>query len=331
MSVAKVNFSALLSIIFCWQAVVWAQVPLQGEPSLVSQAWYFEKIGITRAWEIVESTPDIKIAVIDMDFDLNHPELSSAFNVRESRDFSGKNFAEMTDDALRVQHGTLVSALIGADGTNRIGISGVSRRAELIALNIAPVGDAIDIAQVIRYAVDSGAKVINCSFGIGSTIPEETLNRLRAAIAYAREKDVLIVASAGNHGDNTDEKPLYPAALTAEFDNVISVGASTRQDQRFAHSNYGHRTVDFFAPGHEIIVPVSRDGFLLTSGTSEASPITAGVAALVRQVNPRLSAAQVKEILKTTVDPIRQMQATSIAGGRLNAYKAIKEARSRLR
>lgn len=313
----------ILVILLCVQSR--ALTPVQGDPRLVAQAWYLSKIRISRAWDLADSAPDVKIAVIDMDFDLRHPELKDMFDPHLSRDFSGENFLRLTSDAERVQHGTLVSALIGADGLNSVGVSGISRQSRLIALNIAPVGLPVDIEEVVRYAVDSGARVINCSFGFSSVTPE-IMRKLRAALSYARQKDVLVVAAAGNYGRDSDREPHYPSALTTEFDNLISVGASTREDRPFRASNYGRRTVDLFAPGDAIIVPVGPERFDLSSGTSEASPITAGVAALIRQVNPSLTAAQVKHILSTSVDPAPALARISVSGGRLNAEKALRRA-----
>lgn len=300
---------------------------INGDPELVSQAWYIERISLPRAWMKVRETPEAPVAVIDMDFDINHLELRDAFDRRLSRDFSGKNFSEMSLDSKHSQHGTLVSAIIGANGVNRAGVTGISQQAKMIALNVAPVGEPIDIEEVIRYAVDSGAKVINCSFGYVSTT-DAIMLKLRKAFLYAQKKDVLIVASAGNYGRDNDKYPFYPSSFSTEFSNVISVGATTEDDSPFHASSYGKKHVDIFAPGKDIIVPVNATKYTLSSGTSEAAPIISGVASLMRQLNPRLSAADIKKILMQTVDKTEKLRAVSVSGGRVNAARAVEAAQA---
>ncbi|AGH95645.1 S8 family serine peptidase [Pseudobdellovibrio exovorus] len=308
-----------------WGAPNTAASTVNGDPSLVSQAWYIERIELPRAWRTVRETPDVPVGVIDMDFDLSHEELKEAFDDRYSLDFSGKNFSEISLDAKYSQHGTLVSAIIGANGVNAVGITGISQRARMIAINVAPVGKAIDIEEVMRYTIDSGAKVINCSFGYVSIKPD-LMEKLRRALRYAQEKDVLIVAAAGNYGRDNDKEPFYPSSFSVEFPNVISVGATAEDDSHFYASSYGKKHVDIFAPGRNIIVPADATRYVLSSGTSEAAPIVSGVASLMRQINPRLSAAQVKKILMQTSDKKEQLRAISVSGGRVNAARAVEAA-----
>lgn len=301
---------------------------LKGDPALLAQAWYFNKIKIPEAWTLAINHRQIKVAVIDMDFDLQQADLKDSFLRSSAKDFSGNNFAKLSPDAGYAQHGTLVSGLIGANALNSYGSSGILRKPQLIALNIAPVGEPIDIEQVIRFAVDQGAQVINGSFGY-YTISDKELVKLRRALRYAQEKDVVLVFSAGNNTWNNDKTAFYPANFTTEFDNVISVGASDQQDQRFKASSYGQKSVDVFAPGVDIIVPVGGERYILTSGTSEAAPITTGVVALMRELNPALSAAQIKKILIQSVDPIESLKNISVSGGRINAEKALRNCKSK--
>ncbi len=297
--------------------------------SLVDQQWYIQSIGLNKAWKIVDRTPDVPIAVIDMDFSFTNAEMSGVYDLALSRDFTGLNFLRISSWGVELQHGSMAAGLIAANGLDETGITGVVKQGRIIALNvppeIGPINYHIDLTEVIRYAVDSGAKVINCSFGI-SQPSRDYLAHLREAIQYASERDVVIVASAGNSGTNNDVTAFYPANFSSEFDNVISVGASTSHDQVWEYSQYGEKTVDFFAPGDDMLV-IARDSvYVRSEGTSEAAPIVTGVVALMRQVNPKLSAGDVKRILRDTSDKLPAFARKSVSGGRVNAAAAVSAA-----
>ena len=144
---------------------------------------------------------------------------------------------------------------------------------------------------------------------------------------YALKKDVLILIAAGNYGTNLEKDPSYPALLASDYSNIITVGASDHNDQPWQHSCYSKKYISLFAPGENIRV-LSPTGDRLTSGTSEATPIASGIAALIRQLRPDLTASQVKSILMKTVDKSPAFAAKSVSGGRLNAYKAVRLAQS---
>ncbi len=294
-----------------------------GDPSVIKQAWYFQNIKLTDAWMQKDRTPTVKIAVIDMDFNLKHPDLEGVF-LPSSKDFSGFNFEEKTGDAASIEHGTMVSSLIGANGLNGTGSSGISRKASIIAINIAPVGPLkLDIVEVFRYAMESGAKVINCSFGYNASGP---MPEFQEILRLAKKYDAVIVASAGNYGQDNDDKFNYPPNLSLESDNVIAVGASNRFDQVWRWSSFGKKSVDLFSPGEDIIVPLTSGQYGLSMGTSEAAPIVSGVVALIRELNPKLTAAQIKKILRESSDKFAAFADLSVSGGRLNALNALKQA-----
>jgi subtilisin family serine protease len=313
----------LLLILSFYPLFSQASQPVLGEPAVVKQAWYFGHIKMPDAWSLKDRTPNVKIAVIDMDFNLKHPDLEGVF-LASSKDFSGFNFEEKTGDAASIEHGTMVSSLIGANGLNNRGSSGISRKASLIAINIAPIGPLkLDIVEVFRYAMQSGAKVINCSFGYTASAP---MPEFQEVLKLAKKYDVVIVASAGNYGQNNDDKFNYPPNLSLESDNVIAVGASNRFDQAWRWSSYGKASVDIFAPGEDIIVPFTAGSYGLSMGTSEAAPIVSGVVALMRELNPKLTAAQIKTILRSSSDKLDAFKDISVSGGRLNAFNALKMA-----
>lgn len=331
--------------LFFSSAVFAASPPplLTAQPAdFIQQLWYIENDGshggvvdadidLKEAWAIVDQAPTVPVAVIDMDFDLDHPEMKGVYDLSLSKDFSGHSFKRMTDWSGDVQHGGMSSALIGANGFDQAGTTGVSKKSRIIALNISQFDSTpINLSEVIKYAVDAGARVINCSIGIENPTVDE-LKALREGVEYAADHDVVIVASAGNWGVDNDQNEFYPANFSREFKNVISVGASTRRDQVWKHSQFGLKSVDLFAPGEDILIAAKSGIYLVSEGTSEAAPIVAGVVALMRQVNPNLSAFEVKEILRATVDPSEAFKNKCVSGGRLNAHRAVSSAQAAYR
>lgn len=246
-----------------------------------------------------------------LDYNLNEdfvgrPKIGDDEDDLSDRDYGNANVMGPEADKENILHGTHVAGIIGAERNNEIGMNGVAENVEIMAVRAVPNGDEYDkdIALAIRYAVDNGAKVINTSFGkYYSTHPDWVMD----AISYAADHDVLIVNAAGNESKDIDrdENHVYPndrmSSKTGEIaDNFISVGALNYQygEQMVAtFSNYGKNEVDVFAPGTQIWSTTPNDEYEFLQGTSMAAPEVAGVAAVLRSVYPKLSAAQVKKVL----------------------------------
>jgi len=199
-------------------------------------------------------------------------------------------------------HASHVAGIIGAVRNNK-GVDGIANNVRIMSLRLVPQGDEYDkdVALGIRYAADNGARVINASFGKGYSPNREWVYE---AIKYAAEKDVVIVMSSGNSGQNIDTEPTFPNdtpdAMKEISDNVIMVGANTYNwDESLpaAFSNYGKRNVDIFAPGVGILSTVPGSKYRPMGGTSMAAPAVAGVVALIRSYYPSLTAGQVKQII----------------------------------
>jgi cell wall-associated protease len=242
-------------------------------------------------------------------------------------------------------HGTHVAGIILAEKSTEKGVRGIAKNVKLMSVRCVPNGDEYDkdVALGFRYAVDNGAKVINTSFGKGYSPNVEWVYE---AIRYAEKHDVLIVNAAGNNAQNIDEIGVFPndaPDLTNEIsDNMITVGAmSSSYDENLlaTFSNYGKRNVDIFAPGVKIYAPVTENAYQFLSGTSMASPSTAGVAAMIRSYYPKLSAKQVKHILMNsgtlipfkvvqpgTKDTLVSLSELCVTGRIVNAYNAIRMA-----
>ncbi|HEY8387544.1 MAG TPA: S8 family peptidase [Parasegetibacter sp.] len=243
-------------------------------------------------------------------------------------------------------HGTHVAGIIGAVRGNGLGIDGVADNVKLMIIRAVPDGDEHDkdIALAIRYAVDNGAKVINMSFG-KSYSPEK--HWVDDAVKYAESKGVLLVHAAGNDAKDLDKGFNYPnphlGAYNIKAPNFITVGASGDPKAgglAASFTNYGKNEVDVFAPGVRIYSTIpGGNTYGNAQGTSMASPVVAGLAALIFQYYPDLTPAQVKEIIEksavvyndvTTNKPGGRDKVTlsdlSRTGGIVNAYEALKMA-----
>jgi cell wall-associated protease len=244
-------------------------------------------------------------------------------------------------------HGTHVAGIIAAKRGNGIGTDGVANNVSIMALRAVPDGDEHDkdIANAIRYAVDNGAQVINMSFGKAYS---PNIEYVRSAIEYAASKGVLLVHAAGNGSSDNDEILNFPNdnfGKSGDWANWIEVGASSwgkEGDYIGSFTNFGDKTVDLFAPGVAIYSTAPGNDYQDAQGTSMASPVTAGVAAMLLSYFPELNAEQVKDIMMRSVrrlDGLKVTQPGSIdqnvnftklskSGGIINAYDAVKLAQS---
>lgn len=199
-------------------------------------------------------------------------------------------------------HGTHVAGIIAAERNNGLGANGVANNVEIMALRVVPNGDEYDkdVALAIRYAVDNGAKVINGSFGKSFSPHSEWV---RDAIKYAGDNDVVFVHAAGNDSNNIDIEPNFPddnVNFVEVSDNYIRVGSLTQNygsKMVSGFSNYGKNNVDIFAPGSSVYSTTPENEYDFKGGTSMAAPGVAGIVALVRSQYPKLSAAQVKQVI----------------------------------
>lgn len=268
---------------------------------MASQQWHLERVKAPGAW--TRSTGNgVMVAVLDTGVDFQHPDLAGQV-------VNGPNYAGKGDPKDAYGHGTHVAGIIAAKADNGAGITGVAPNAKI--LNIAVLGadgagSIFGIAKGIKYAADYGKKnkvkmVINMSLG-GAARPDP-INYL--AGKYAKLKGALLIAASGNANG--------PVSTPGRLSDFLAVGASTQDDQRAAFSNFGPE-VALSAPGVSILstmptykVPMNdfkdskgtpiAQNYASLQGTSMATPVVSGVAALVWSANPSWSAAQVRERL----------------------------------
>lgn len=250
----------------------------------------------------------------------------------------GNNDVEGPD----ARHGTHVAGIIAANRENSLGIKGIADNVRIMSVRAVPNGDERDkdVANAIIYAVDNGAHIINMSFGKSLSPHKEVVDK---AVKYAESKGVLLLHAAGNDGDNIDERDNFPNRNYKKGGRAktwLEVGASSwGKDEDFvgSFSNYGKKSVDFFAPGVQIYSTTPDNNYEFLQGTSMACPAAAGVAALIMSYFPDLSAAEVAEILRLSTRKFDGLMVTkpgdtekvnfselSSTGGIVNAYEAVK-------
>lgn len=240
-------------------------------------------------------------------------------------------------------HGTHVSGIIAAARKNGIGVDGIATDVKVMMIRAVPDGDEHDkdIALAIRYAVDNGAKIINMSFGKSFSPQKKWVDD---AVRYAQGKGVLLVHAAGNDGKNVDSTENYPnpnfADTKIKAPNFITVGASgdTKTGGLAADfSNYGKKEVDVFAPGVKIYSTIpGGNTYGFAQGTSMASPVVAGLAALILTYFPDLTPEQVKyciergaqqnnaEVKKPGGEGKAPFSSLSRTGGVVDAFESVK-------
>ena len=301
--------------------------------------WHLENTGQTggtagadvkarAAWAERTDASSVVVAIIDTGLDYFHPDIEPNL-WRNDVEIPGNGLDDdgdgYVDDALGYDfvnddpdpmddqsHGTHVAGIVGARGNNRRGVSGVCWNVRLMALKSFDdrgSGSIGTVLAAIHFAIRHGANIINASWG-----QPERSETLREAIAEARSLGILTVAAAGN--EKSDLAP-YPAA----FPEVVTVAATEGHDLRANFSNYGP-FVDVAAPGDTILSTVPGNNFDAYSGTSMATPIVSGIAALVRARNPNATVDDVERVLWNSVSTIPEPR--YIGRGRIDAGMALR-------
>ncbi|HZN03858.1 MAG TPA: S8 family peptidase, partial [Candidatus Polarisedimenticolia bacterium] len=287
------------------------------------------------AWQVTTGSPAVVVGVLDSGIDYRHPDLAPNIyrNPGEVEgngidddgngfvdDVRGWDFANDDNDPFDdIGHGTHVAGTIGAVGNNGLGMAGVAWHVALVPIKILDadgVGTNADAIAALEYATGIGALITNNSWGGGAAS-----NALLQAILEAGAAGGLFVAAAGNGANDSDLDRRYPSGYLAS--NIVSVAATNRSDQLASFSNYGATSVDLAAPGVEILSTLPGGRYELRTGTSMAAPHVAGVAALLRSVEPAIDVAALKDRILAMTDPLPSLQGKMVTGGRLNAFLSV--------
>ena len=294
-------------------------------------------ISAMHAWLTTTGSDKVVVAVLDSGVDYTHEDLAPNMWKRPASidpyhddqlgtvdDEDGFNAIDNASDPMDENgHGTHCAGIIGAEGGNNIGITGVNWKVRIMPLkfmNSGGFGTTKDAIEAINYVIDRKKAGVNVRIISASWGGTQRSRALEEVIRKAYENDILFVAAAGNSTTNNDRSPHYPSS----YPNVLSVAALDRNDQLANFSNYGTKSVAIAAPGVDILSTWLRNAYEEKSGTSMATPVVAGVAALILAENPRISVDELKKRLLASTDPIVALKGKTATGGRINAAKALR-------
>ena len=302
------------------------------------------------AWDIETGDPNMIIAVSDSGLNMTHEDIANRIWNKSIEiidgidndgnglidDFRGWDFVNNDNDPTDDHgHGTNCTGIIGCSANNAKGYTGVNWNSKIMPLKVLNSSNSAsysNMAKSLYYAADNGAKVISMSIGGPS---QSSL--ISHAISYLKSKNVLFVVCMMN---NNNETPYYPAAFSLLYDNVIAVGSTDANDKRTqpffwsttSGSSYGNH-INVVAPGNYIYglgIDSNTSYNYYWGGTSQATPLVAGVASLIFAKNPSLTPAQVRNILEKTAEDLKGLPSEDVAGfdkyhgwGRINAAAAL--------
>lgn len=284
------------------------------------------------AWDIVLNHPEVVVAVCDDGFDYNHPDLANAMWQNPGEipgngidddgngfidDIRGYDFSDNDANVLPASgdsHGTHVAGTVGASFDNGVGVAGVGPNVRVMGLRMFGGATAwmTALANAIDYAWENGAAVISVSYNI-----DGFTQAMSDAVGRAKAADVVYCNSAGNNGQQNPARQ----ALRATHNNVLLVASSTRTDTKSSFSNYG-TLVEVAAPGSDILSTTPNNTYSVFSGTSMACPHAASAIAVVRSMNPGLSARGAIDLMLGTADKPAGLLST-VPGGRINLNNAL--------
>ncbi|WP_370527042.1 S8 family peptidase [Thermoactinomyces sp. CICC 23799] len=271
-----------------------------------SEQYAPQLVGAEEAWDVTQGSSNVTVAIVDTGVDYTHPDL-------QGKVVKGKDFVDNDDDPMdENMHGTHCAGIAAALTNNGVGIAGMAPKVKILAERVLDAngsGTLDSVAQGITHAADQGADVISLSLG-----SPQGASTLEDAVNYAASKGAVVVAAAGNESTSA---PSYPAY----YEKAIAVAATDSNDRIASFSNYGS-WVDVAAPGVNILSTVPGGGYQTASGTSMATPLVAGQAALLASQGK--SASEIRQAIEGTADKISGT-GQYWAHGRVNAAKSVSQ------
>lgn len=295
--------------------------------NLNNQTYPQMDINIEKAWEITKGDPSVVVALIDSGIDYDHPYLRDKIWVNTKEipdneidddnngyidDIMGWNFYGNNNPMDGYSHGTHVAGIIAASEI------GIAPEVKLLPLKIfgedGGISNYSDVISAIVYAYNSGASIVNMSFG-GKGYSQSLCDIMD------KYENMLFVSAAGNRGLDNDMNPFYPGSY--ELENNICVASIDEDGSLSGYSDFGVEQVHVAAPGTNIYSTIPNAEFGYKSGTSMSAPHVTGIAALLKSYNADLTASQIKQIIMDTVRPIESLEGKIKTGGLVDAGKAL--------
>lgn len=342
--VMRTSQNQLLPRNFNFQPGQWNMHNL-GTPFGTSQPTAGADVNAPEAWYVRTGDPNFTVAVIDTGVQYWRDRLDDNIWTNPGEiagngidddgngyvdDIHGWDFSANDNDPDDENgHGTHVAGIIGAEENEGGGVVGMMWQCKIMPLRFLDAngsGYMSNAALAVQYAVRNGARVSNNSYGYSTNAIIQTLYD---AIQAAGNSDHIFVAAAGNNAQNIDSKnaKFYPAGYN--LSNIVSVAATTMNDQMASYSNYGKTSVDLAAPGDSILSLYLLDwggpGYTQRrlSGTSMAAPHVVGTVGLVWAENPTWTWTQVKDRIMSTARPIAALAGKTVTGGVVDAGAAL--------
>jgi len=303
------------------------------DPSVGSQ-YYLTSISAYAAWDVTKGDTNVVIGIVDSGTDWDHPDLEAniKYNYADPIDgidndsdgfidnFRGWDVSDNDNNPMNgnSNHGSHVSGCAAAVTDNGVGVAGPAFNCKFLPVKSSLNSSSTSIDDGydgIIYAAEHGADIINCSWGRGGTpsqFEQDIINHVTLDL------DRLVVAAAGNDGTETSH---YPSS----YKYVTSVAWTGISDTKNSGSNFGY-DIDVCAPGTNIFSTVIDNSYTSLSGTSMASPIAAGCAAMIKSKFPTMNALQIGEQLRVTCDNIYSVNTGylyKLGKGRVNMFKAV--------
>lgn len=298
---------------------------------------YLKVIKAYEGWDLSTGDPNLIIGVLDTGFKPDHEDLQKNlhYNLQDPlnnfdddedgfRDnFAGWDFGDNDNIPLADYsgHGTEVLGVISATENNGVGIAGIAQNSRFMAIKVfTSLDNSFSYGyEAIIYAANKGCKVLNLSWGSHSSYSRFVQDIINYVVL---EKDVVVVAAAGNTNEQLD---FYPAS----YNNVLSVGATDILDNKASWATYSYH-IDVMAPGHSVYTTFNDGSYGFSQGSSFSAPMVAGAAALMRSKYPALNAQQIMEKIRVSADDIYNVGDNSLyrdklGKGRLNIRRALED------
>ncbi len=305
----------------------------------------YANVKVEQAWSVmsaINAAPKTVVAIIDTGLDSNHKVFKNTgamwLNTREIPnngidddfngyidDVSGWNFISNSSNFFDDEgHGTHVGGIVVGAGIDIFSSSLDQSRIQVMPLKFLDSngsGSTSNAIKAMYYAVNMGAKVINCSWG-GASYSKSLLD----AMSYAYDHHILIVTAAGNNALNNDGSDMFPSNY--DIPGNISVAATTDSDNLASFSNYGVQKVHIASPGVYIYSTLPGGYYGSMSGTSMAAPFVAGITALAMREAPAMTGYQIKQLVLATAQHVNTLSGKVSSAARINAYNLIINAKT---